>query len=286
MSDPRHFQIAALASLLAWGVFALSFGVDPARATALIGTALATQFAWACVRGERFDARSPLISALSLCLLLRSDSLLLACALAVAAISSKFLIRYRGKHLFNPTVFGIVLGLLASDGVWVSAGQWGTAAWWLFAVACVGSVVVRRAERSDVTLAFLASYLGLVFARALWLGDPLALPLHSLQNGALLLFAFFMISDPRSTPDSRLGRCAFAFVVALAALGIQYGLYRPNGLLFALALSAPLVPLMDRWLPARRYEWRRREAPKEENRHERKDWPAAAGVGALDAVRH
>ena len=46
----------------------------------------------------------------------------------------------------------------------------------------------------------------LLFGRAYWLGDPLAIPVHQLQNGALLVFAFFMISDPKTTPDTGFGR--------------------------------------------------------------------------------
>ena len=52
---------------------------------------------------------------------------LAACAAAIA-ISSKFLIRYRGKHVFNPANVAIVLMMLASEHVWVSSGQWGSTA--------------------------------------------------------------------------------------------------------------------------------------------------------------
>ena len=101
--------------------------------------------------------------------------------------------------------------------MWVSPGQWGSVAFFGFLMICVGSLVVRRAERSDVTLAFIASWIALVVGRSLWLGEPLAIPLHRLENGALLLFTFFMISDPRTTPDSRAGRIIFAALVALGA---------------------------------------------------------------------
>ncbi|MEO1370739.1 MAG: RnfABCDGE type electron transport complex subunit D, partial [Acidobacteriota bacterium] len=74
--------------------------------------------------------------------------------------------------------------------------------------------------------------------------------------GALLLFAFFMISDPKTTPNSRAGRVVWAVLIALVAGYWQFALYRPNGLLFALVLSAPAVPLLDWWLPGERYLWR------------------------------
>jgi Na+-translocating ferredoxin:NAD+ oxidoreductase RnfD subunit len=101
-----------------------------------------------------------------------------------------------------------------------------------------------------VTLAFLAAYSSLVFGRSAWLGEPLAIPVHRLQSGALLIFAFFMISDPRTTPSRRAGRVLFATLVAAGAAFVQFRLFRTNGLLWSLALLAPLVPVIDRLLPA------------------------------------
>jgi Na+-translocating ferredoxin:NAD+ oxidoreductase RnfD subunit len=106
-----------------------------------------------------------------------------------------------------------------------------------------------------VTLAFLTFYVGLLFARALWLGDPLTIPLHQIESGALLIFSFFMISDPKTTPDSRAGRIVFALIVALAALYVQFGFFRPNGPLWGLIACAALVPFLDYVLPGSRYDW-------------------------------
>ena len=104
--------------------------------------------------------------------------------------------------------------MLASGLVWVSPGQWGNVAFFAFLMACLGGLVVNRAARSDVTVAFIFFYMALVVGRSLWLGEPLLIPLHRLQSGALLLFTFFMISDPRTTPNSRAGRILFALLVS------------------------------------------------------------------------
>lgn len=256
--DPRHYQIAMLTALLAYGVAALDFEVDPRTAAAILVTALGVQWAGGRLAGlPPFDPKSALISALSLCLLLRTGSLALAAAAAALAIGSKFVIRVRGKHVFNPSNFGLVAMLALTDRAWVSPGQWGSAALAAFAVACLGGLVVRRAARGDVTWAFLAAWVAIVAGRAAWLGDPVAIPLHQLESGAFLIFAFFMISDPKTTPDSRAGRILFAVLVAAGAAWVQFGLYRPNGMLWALAAAAPLVPLVDRLLPAARYRWER-----------------------------
>jgi len=254
--DPRLYQILLLSALLVYGVVRLDLEISPLRALLLLGTALLTQYA--CSRLWRlpaFDPRSALISGLSLCLLLRTGSAALAVLAAAVTIASKFALRIRGKHVFNPTNFGIVAMMLLTGAVWVSPGQWGSAAFFAFLVACLGGLVVNRAARSDVTYAFLAFYLAILFGRALWLGQPAAIPLHQLESGAFLIFTFFMISDPKTTPDSRAGRLLFALLVALGAGFVTFVLYRPNGLLLSLAFLSPAVPLIDLLLPGKRYAW-------------------------------
>lgn len=255
--DPRLFQITALGGLLIYGLLVLHFGISIAQVAVLLGATLATQWAGTKLAGlPRFDPRSALISGLSLCLLLRTNSLWLAALTAFIAIAGKFCFRLRGKHLFNPTNFGLMVMMLLTGGAaWVSPGQWGSVAFFGFLMACLGGVVVRRAERSDVTFAFLAFYLGLIFGRSLYLGEPMAIPLHRLQNGAILLFAFFMISDPKTTPNSRLGRLLFAALVAYVGWYIQFRLFHTNGLLWSLVLCSFLVPVIDWLLPGRRYQW-------------------------------
>lgn len=260
--DPRHYQILLLSALLVYGVVRLDLEIRPGRAILLLAASLLTQYA--CTRLWRlpaFDPRSALISGLSLCLLLRTNSAALAALAAVVTIASKFAIRFRGKHLFNPTNFGIVAMILATGQVWVSPGQWGSAAFFAFLIACLGGLVVNRAARGDVTYAFLAFYLAVLFGRALWLGQPAAIPLHQLGSGAFLIFTFFMISDPKTTPDSRAGRILFALLVALGAGFVHFVLFRPNGLLLSLAFCSPVVPLIDLLLPGPRYLWRGARAP-------------------------
>jgi Na+-transporting NADH:ubiquinone oxidoreductase subunit NqrB len=256
LKDPRHYQIAVLASLLSYGLLELDFEVLPRNAIAILATALLTQYV--CTRAwklARFDPRSAWISGLSLCLLLRTNALLLAVLAAVITIASKFVIRLHGKHLFNPTNFGIVSMILVTDQVWVSPGQWGNAALFAFFMACLGGLVVNRAARSDVTIAFIVSMVVLLFGRSLWLSEPMTIPIHRLENGALLLFAFFMISDPKTTPDSRAGRILFAALVAIGAWYVQFRLFRTNGLLWSLAVFSASVPLIDWLLPGAQYDW-------------------------------
>ncbi|HEY6196508.1 MAG TPA: RnfABCDGE type electron transport complex subunit D [Candidatus Eisenbacteria bacterium] len=180
---------------------------------------------------------------------------------ALLAVASKLVLRVPRagrpgtKHVLNPTNGAIVLLLACGAPVWVSPGQWGHHLALAFGVAGFGSLVVHRSARSDVTLAFLAAWAGVLFVRAWHVGQPWGAPLHQLESGSLALFAFHMISDPRTTPDSRAGRIVFATLVALGAGAVQFLLFRTNGLLWSLAGCSFVVPLLDRWLPGREFEW-------------------------------
>ena len=130
--DPRLYQAAVQTALLVYGLVFLEFDLPGGAALAMIGSALAAQALCTRLFGlSAFDPRSALNTALSLCLLFRCNHWGVAAAIAAASIASKFVLRWNGKHLFNPSNFGIVLALLSGIG-WVSPAQWGQ--WALFAV--------------------------------------------------------------------------------------------------------------------------------------------------------
>src|SRR5580698_692644 len=255
-SDARHFQIVALSSLLIINFVWIDFRAKPLYSALAISSALVTQIICSRLAGlPKIDLRSPLITGLSLSLLLRADEPWLPAIAGFIAIASKFALRIDGRHIFNPAGFAIVVLLLTSSGVWISPGQWGTSLWLATLLVFFAILVLQAAQRSDIALFFLCSHAALLFARAFWLGDPLTIPLHQLQSGSLLIFAFFMISDPRTAPDSRLGRLLFA--VSVAALGhyLAFFMQMRPALYVALIALSPLTLLIDRIIPAKRFAW-------------------------------
>lgn len=256
--DPRWWQICCLSGLLAYGLFWLSFDKPPLQIAATIGTALGVQWALTgALKLHPFEWKSALISGLGLCFLFRANDWRLSALVAALAIGSKFFIRWNGKHVWNPTNFALVLMMLLPLGAWVSPGQWGSGPTVTYAMACGGAFVVNRSARSDTTVAFLIAFATILLGRSLWLGEPMTIPIHRLQNGALMIFAFHMISDPKTTPNTRAGRILFACMVAAGAGFVAFVLFRPNGPIWALAALSPLVPLIDRVLPGPGYNWMR-----------------------------
>jgi Na+-transporting NADH:ubiquinone oxidoreductase subunit NqrB len=256
LPDARYFQIAALATLLAVNFALIDFGARPAASVIAVATALLTQAACCRITGAPLDFKSPLITGLSLSLLLRADALWLHAAAAMIAIGSKFVLRIDGKHVFNPAGLAIVVLLFTSKGVWISPGQWGTEIWFASLAGLFAILVLSASRRVDIAVYFLASHAALLLLRAAWLGDPLAIPLHQLQSGSLLIFTFFMISDPRTSPDSSVGRLVFAVTVAVAAHYLAFVMQMRPALYVALIALSPLTLVLDRLIPAARFSWR------------------------------
>lgn len=270
--DPRVYQILVLSGLLAFGLSARAFDIPFSHMAATIAAALGVQALGATLIAGRFEAKSALITSLSLILLLRADHAGVMAAAAAIAVGSKFALRVDGKHVFNPANAGIVALLIISSNAaapwlvgmglddlrgaaWTTPGQWGAALWFAAILAGVGVFVTTRAARLDAALVFLGVYAALLFIRTLWLGDPFAIPLNRLQNGALALFAFFMITDPKTTPDGPRARALFAGLTALGAHILTYYFHNADGVFYALALACIVRPLIERFDPAQLYRW-------------------------------
>ena len=114
--------------------------------------------------------RSPLITALGLSLLLRTDHMLTMAIAAGCAIASKFLFKFENKHFFNPANFGIIAAITLTQDAWISPGQWGEELWYGPIFLGAGGVVLKRVGRWDTTGMFLSSYAVLEALRNLYLG--------------------------------------------------------------------------------------------------------------------
>ena len=114
--DPRVYQIATLGGLLVYGLGWLGFDLPASHVVAILVTVLLVQLAGTRLSGRPlFDPKSALISGLSLCLLLRTNSLELAVVTGAIAIASKFVVRVQGKHVFNPTNLALVASTTSSS---------------------------------------------------------------------------------------------------------------------------------------------------------------------------
>jgi enediyne biosynthesis protein E5 len=271
--DARWFQIAFLASFLLVGALARDFALTPLQVLLTFGTALATQAAWQW--GLRLPSRagwggylSAVISSFGICILVRADAWWVHPLLACAAMSSKYLLRTGPQacrsHILNPANFAAYAVWAWLPGAWLSPGQWGSSSLLALWFLALGGLVTQRISRWDVSLTFLAAWGALLAGRLVWLDyawDPgAAMWVQQMGNGGVLLFAFFMISDPMTTPQNRTARVGYAIGVALAAFVWQWVLFRPHGLIVMLFFASWLVPAINALWPKERFEWRQAPA--------------------------
>ncbi len=264
--DPRYFQVIFQGIFLLYGLFFLHWQADWAHYALSILGCLFFSYGFESFRQrklipflgkEGFNrwGFSVLISAMSLCLLLKTNAWTVSLLAAFATVGSKYAFRYRQKHLFNPSAFGIVATLLTSNA-WLSPAQWGSNTVIFFFVATLGTIVVTRVQKLDVSLAFLLTFVGLLYWwQVVYLGWPLDHFIHAISTGSLLLFSFFMISDPKTSPDHPFARMVWAVLIAAVAFYLSVFKWQYNTVIWVLVAAAPLVPLLDRIFKAERFQW-------------------------------
>ena len=199
--------------------------------------------------------KSAMITALSLSLLLRADHCTTMILAGFLAILSKFLFQVERKHFFNPANFGIIAALILTNDAWVSPGQWGEDGWYALLFAGTGCMVLKRVGRWDTTAAFLGSYAMLEAMRNVWLGWTWDVFNHRLMSGSLLLFALFMITDPRSIPNARISRLIWAGCIAILTFILRNNFFVSTAVFWSLFALAPLSVILDFIWSSPRFSW-------------------------------
>ncbi|MEH2241750.1 RnfABCDGE type electron transport complex subunit D [Nostoc sp.] len=259
--DIRDYQISFLGLFLVVGIGTRDWTLRPELIGILIATCLLTQwiFSWVTGKEQIPNIRSALITSLGLGLLLRADHWTTMVIAAASAITSKFLFKFGNKHFFNPGNFGIISALVLTSDAWVSPGQWGEEWWYALLFAGTGGMTLQRIGRWDTTAAFLGAYSLLEAIRNLWLGWTWDVYWHRLMSGSLLLFALFMITDPRSIPNSRIGRVVWAFCIAGLTFILRNYFFVSTAVFWALFALAPLTILLDVLWLAPRFSWQQKD---------------------------
>ena len=137
-----------------------------------------------------------------------------------------------------------------------SPGQWGSGAVILFAVLCLGFIITTRVQKLDTSLAFLLTFGGLLFIRQIiYLGWPIDFFVQSISTGSLLLFSFFMITDPKTTPNHAAARIIWSMLVAAVAFYLATFKFINTAPVWVLVFMQPLVPLLDKIFKANQFSW-------------------------------
>jgi Na+-translocating ferredoxin:NAD+ oxidoreductase RnfD subunit len=233
----------------------LTFGILESYQKTLL--AIGTSIAAELILGRIFFHRWPnLVSAyitgISVGILLRSPAFWPYALCSLIAITSKYVLRVKGRHIWNPSNFGICAMLfLASEAVASLSIQWGNNLWAMLVIWILGTAIIWRFHRFHICAVYVVSFIALAFLRAWITGDPWQSEISPVTGPEYQLFIFFMITDPRTTVRSKLGQSIVAFSVALVEffLRLDQSIYAP---LYALFIVGPIAMLIEMWMDSRR----------------------------------
>lgn len=233
----------------------LSFGLleSFSRTALAIGVSIACEIALSEAMSRKFPhLASAYISGISVGILVRSPEFWPYALCSALAITSKYVIRWRGRHLWNPSNFAIsAMLLLAPEYVATLSIQWGNTVWPMLIVWVLGLLIVLRVNRAHITGTYVAAFVVLSYIRSLITGHPFLSEVAPITGPMYQLFIFFMITDPKTTVRSSKGaQCAVVVAVALAefALRLAENIHAPY---YALALVGPAAVATEIFLTNR-----------------------------------
>jgi Predicted NADH:ubiquinone oxidoreductase, subunit RnfD len=228
----------------------LSYGIlESYPKTALaIGTALVTELILGRIfYGKWLNLASAYISGISVGILVRSPAYWPFALCSAVSITSKYVLRIKGRHIWNPSNFGLsVLFFLGAETVAGLSIQWGNFIGPMLVIWILGSLIIYRARRFHISATYVISFFVFAFLRSWMTGDPWASEVAPITGPMYQLFVFFMITDPKTTVKTKLGQCIVAFLLAFAEfiLRLMQVVYAP---FYALFIVGPTANLIEIW---------------------------------------
>ena len=233
----------------------LSFGIlESYKKT---GLAIIASLVTELVLGRVFTGKWPniasaYITGISVGILVRSPAFWPYVICSVVSIMSKYVLRLKGRHIWNPSNFGIsVLLFLAPETVASLSIQWGNYLLPMIVIWCLGSVIIWRVRRFHITATYVACFVAFALLRSYLTGSPWQSEIAPLTGPMYQLFIFFMVTDPKTTVRSKFWQCIVVAIVAFVEMILRLNqvVYAP---FYALFLVGPTALLAEMWLDSRR----------------------------------
>ena len=233
----------------------LSFGILESYRKTLL--AIVVSIATELVLGRVFYHKwlhpaSAYISGISVGILVRSPAFWPYALCSAISIMSKYVIRIKGRHIWNPSNFGIsVMLFLVPETVASLSIQWGNYLLPMVVIWILGSVIIWRLRRFHITGIYVASFVVFAFLRSWITGSPWQSEIAPINGPMYQLFIFFMITDPKTTVRSRKWQCVVVVLIALVEMlmRLQQIVYAP---FYALFIVGPTAMLIEIWMDSRR----------------------------------
>jgi Na+-translocating ferredoxin:NAD+ oxidoreductase RnfD subunit len=203
------------------------------------------------VYGKVPNLASAYITGISVGILIRSPEYWPYALTSAIAILSKHVIRWNGRHLWNPSNFAIcAILLLAPEFVATLSVQWGNDVRPMMIVCVLGALITWRVRRFHITLSYVTSFVALAFVRSAITGHSFLAEVAPITGPMYQLFIFFMITDPKTTVKPRWAQCLVAVLVALMEmiLRLAENIHAPY---YALTIVGPVAMAIEIWRQSR-----------------------------------
>src|ERR1700685_3444203 len=197
------------------------------------------------ITGKYANLASAYITGISVGILLRAPDFWPYALCSAIAITSKYVVRWQGRHLWNPSNLAIVaLLLLAPDYVSTLSVQWGNTVWPMLIVWVLGALIVWRVKRLHITAVYVISFIILSLLRSAITGHAFLAEVAPITGPMYQLFIFFMITDPKTTVKPRWAHCVVAALAAVAdmILRLTENIHAPY---YALAIVGPIANAVE-----------------------------------------
>ncbi len=251
--DSRYLAPLLITSILLVGQISFGFLESWSRTLLAIVTAIAVELVVVrTLYGKWPHLASAYVSGISVGILVRSPAFWPYALCSAISITSKYVLRVRGRHLWNPTNFGIVaMLLLAPDAVAGLSVQWGNNLLPMVIVWMLGTVILRSVGRLHITLTYVASFLVFAVLRAGITGHPVLSEVAPITGPMYQLFIFFMITDPKTTVGPKGAQSLVAVLIAVleTVFRLMQWVYAP---FYALFIIGPLANLIEMSMTSRR----------------------------------
>jgi enediyne biosynthesis protein E5 len=238
---PAFITLLLLVGQLSFGMLDSLTNLIASISTAVITEILLARF----LLGKWKNLASAYISGISVGILIRSTMVWPYIITAALSIMSKYILRYKGKHLWNPSNFGVswMLFMAPLDVAGLSI-QWGSNFLAMSIIWVLGLIIVNHAKRLHVTLTYVVSFIFFAYLRSIIAGDTFLAEVAPLTGPMYQLFIFFMMTDPPTSVTSRRGQILVAFLIALVEffLRLDSYIYAP---FYALFIVGPIAKFID-----------------------------------------
>jgi len=260
VAEPKKFRfdsryIAPLFITCILLVGHLSYGILESyekTALAIVSALIAELVLGRIFFGKWLNLASAYITGISVGILIRSPAFWPFALCSVISIMSKYVLRVKNRHLWNPSNFGIcVLLFLAPETVASLSIQWGNFIWPMLVIWVLGSIIIWRARRFHISATYVVSFFAFALLRSWITGHPWESEIAPITGPMYQLFIFFMVTDPKTTVKSKTAQCVVVFFVAFAEMLLRLNevVYAP---LYALFIVGPTAMLIEIWLESRR----------------------------------